>query len=101
MENLPGRFSECLERRLRTSQHDPLHLIERHLIARSVVELRRPRTLMRRDRLGLFQRPAVLQIGRDPRRPEGVAADRLGDPGVPRPALHQVERIPHLEPAVR
>ena len=40
---------------------------------------------MVRHRRGLFQRPAVLEIGRDPRCPETVVAELGGDAGRRRP----------------
>jgi hypothetical protein len=57
------------------SDHNSLDLIEAELIAPAIVELRRARRGMVRHRRGLFQRPAVLEIGRDPRRPETVVAE--------------------------
>lgn len=43
--------------------------------------------------LDLLQRAAILQIGRDPGRPEGVVADCRGDARLARPALHQIEGV--------
>ncbi len=40
--------------------HNPLHLIERDLIARPVIELCRPRGLVRRNQLCVLDRAAIL-----------------------------------------
>jgi hypothetical protein len=47
----------------------------------AVVELGRARALMRSHFLRVLERAAVRKIRGDPGRPEGVAADRLGDAG--------------------
>jgi len=53
---------------------DSLHLIERDLIDRPIVELRCSRRFVRRNYLRILYRPAILRICRDPRRPESVGA---------------------------
>src|SRR5579872_670580 len=45
---------------------NPLHLIKRDLVARAVIELRRPRRLVPSDELRVFDRPAILQVRRNP-----------------------------------
>jgi hypothetical protein len=54
-------------------QDDPLDLIEAHLVAPAIVELRGARRGMVRHRRGLFERAAVLEIGRDLDRSSGPA----------------------------
>jgi low affinity Fe/Cu permease len=76
------------ERRDALLYPNPLHLIERDLITRPVIELRRPRRLVRGDQLGILHRPPVQQVRRDPRRPEGVAGRGGGESGGLGPALH-------------
>jgi hypothetical protein len=44
---------------------DPLHLVERDLVARAVIELGRARTFVRGHGLGVLQRAAGFQIGGD------------------------------------
>ena len=72
---------------------DPLHFIERDLIARSVIELRRPRRFVRRDHGSIFKRAAVLQIRRYPGRPKRVAARGGGEPGRECPTFHHPEDV--------
>ena len=73
------------------SNHDQLDLIEAELVAPAIEELRRARRGVVRHRRGLFQRLAVLELGRDPRRPETVVAELGGDPGTGRaPADHRI-----------
>jgi hypothetical protein len=48
--------------------HNPLHLIERDLIARAVIELRGPRRFVRGDHCGVFEGPSLLKICRNPGR---------------------------------
>src|SRR5208337_4699126 len=57
------------------SNRDSLNLIECNLIARSVIQLRRARTLVRRHRLGIFERAACFEVGRYPGRSERMAPD--------------------------
>lgn len=57
------------------SNEYPLHLVEAHLVAAAVVKLRRARRGMVRHGSGLFERPAVLQIGGDAGRAEAVIPD--------------------------
>src|SRR6266851_7215679 len=64
----------CLDR-------DPLDLIERYGVAGAVVELGRPRALMRRHGLCILERAAGLEIGGDARRPEHMAPELDPEPG--------------------
>jgi hypothetical protein len=57
------------------SNEYPLHLVEAHLVAAAVVKLRRARRGVVRHGSGLFERPAVLQIGGDAGRAEAVIPD--------------------------
>src|SRR4051812_11965768 len=57
------------------SDGNPLNLIERYLVARAVVELRRLRRLVGRDLLGLFDGPPGFEIGRDAGGPKRVATN--------------------------
>jgi hypothetical protein len=50
----------------------PLHLVEAHLIAAAIVELRGAGRSMVRHGGGFFEPAAVFQIGRDPSRPKRV-----------------------------
>src|SRR5207249_1624562 len=61
--------------RPRRSDCNPLDFIERDLVARSIVKLRRARALVRRHFLRILQRAAGLEIGGNAHRPEGMAAD--------------------------
>src|ERR1700724_1437908 len=61
------------------SNEYPLHLVEAHLVAPAIVKLRRARRGVVRHGSGLFERPAVLQIGGDAGRAEAVIADFRGD----------------------
>jgi Trypsin-like peptidase domain len=63
------------------SYDNPLDLVERDLVARSVIKLRRARRLMRGNRLGIFNRTAILQICGDPGCTKCVAASRGGESG--------------------
>jgi hypothetical protein len=56
------------------SNHNPLDLIERDLIAASVIEAGSPGRLMGDHLLGDLQPAAVLEVGRDSGGAEGVAA---------------------------
>ena len=55
---------------------------------------------MRRYRLRLLKRPAVLEIGRDPCRPKRVIADRRHNARLARLALHEIEGVALLERAI-
>ena len=57
------------------SKSDPLNFLKRDVVRRSVIELRSPRRLVSSNVRGGFQCPAVLQVDRDPGRPEAVIAD--------------------------
>src|SRR3954454_13117904 len=75
------------------SEYHLLDLVQAHDIGPSVIELRRPGTLMRRHLLRLLQIPAVGQIDRNPGSPECVAPDFGLNPGVSRPPADHVEDI--------
>jgi hypothetical protein len=57
------------------SNRDPLHLVERDLIAGTVIEFGGARTFMRGHGLGVLKSTASFQIGGDARGAEGMAAD--------------------------
>src|ERR1700684_2848597 len=76
--------SECAAE---TLENYSLNLIECDLIVAAVVELLRPRALVRGHLLSVFQQAAVEKIDGDPRRPKRVAAELGGDAGR--------ERAPH------
>lgn len=44
-----------------SSNRNPFHLVERDVVARPVVELRRPRRFVRLDRLGVLDHAPVLE----------------------------------------
>jgi hypothetical protein len=74
-----GAFSRCVlwgryPLLLFASNHNPLDLIERDLIAASVIEAGSPGRLMGDHLLGDLQPAAVLEVGRDSGGAEGVAA---------------------------
>ena len=84
----------CLNRKQPAiSKPDPLDLLQRDVVGCPVVKFRGPRGLMGGDVSCGFQCSAVLQIDRDPGRPEAVIANVSQQPGVFRPALHDPERI--------
>ena len=62
----PGRSRLELNLLPKTSNPYPLNLVEGEFIAAAIVELRRPRGRMVCHSGGLFERAAVLEIGRDP-----------------------------------
>jgi hypothetical protein len=57
------------------SNRNPLHLVERDLVAGAIVELGGARTFVRGHRLGVLQSAAGFTIGGDARGAEGMAAD--------------------------
>ena len=59
----------------RLINRDPLHLVERYLIAGAIVELGGARTFVRGHGLGVLQRAAGFKISGDARGAEGMAAD--------------------------
>jgi hypothetical protein len=67
------------------SDHNPLDLIERDLVAAPVVEAGSPGRLMGGHLLGGLQPAAVLEVGRYPGGAEGVAADLGLDAGLAGP----------------
>src|ERR1700730_16416346 len=69
---LRASWSSCTVHPHNRLNHNPFDLIEAQLVAPAIVELRRARRGVVRHRGGLLERPAVLQIGRDPGRPETV-----------------------------
>src|SRR5580704_12848651 len=70
----------------KTLYRNPLDLIERYVVACTIIEFRCSRGLMRGDHLRVFYRPAVFQVGRDSIRRERVAAGRRGESGHKRAA---------------
>jgi hypothetical protein len=62
-------------------QSDPLHLVLRQALLRAVTELRRPRALMGRHGLRVFQHTAVAEIGGDASRTKCMVADRCVNAG--------------------
>jgi hypothetical protein len=86
-----GAFSRCVPwgrylLLLFASNHNPLDLIERDLIAAPVTEAGSPGRLMDGHLLGDLQPAAVLEVGRYPGGAEGVAADLGLDAGPGWPA---------------
>jgi hypothetical protein len=61
--------------------HDPLDLIEAHLVAPAIAELRRAGRGMVCQSRRLFERPAILETGGDPGCPETMIAEFRSDPG--------------------
>ena len=57
----------------RPLDRNPVHLVEREVVVCGVVQLRRPRRLVRRDRLSVLNRAAILQVYRDVSGTECVA----------------------------
>ena len=89
--SIAARERPVTARKRQPLDHNSLDLIETHLIAPAIVELRRARRGVIRHRGGLFERPAVLEIGGDARRPEVVVAELGCDAGCRRaPADHRV-----------
>ncbi len=67
--------------------HDPLYLIQAHIIAAPIVELGGARRRMIGHVRRLFQRPAVLQVSGDAGGTERVIAHSSIDAGSKRPTL--------------
>ena len=61
---------------MRGSNRDAFDLVEGEIVISPVVELGRLRRFVVGHLLGLFQRPAVQQVVRDPGGPEAVTANR-------------------------
>jgi len=72
---------------------DPLDFVKRDLIAGAVVELGSPPRFVGRDRLGIFDRASVLQVGCDPRGSKSVAANSLRKACLPSPSLHHAKGV--------
>jgi hypothetical protein len=74
---------------MHSSNRNPLHFVEAHLVAPAIVELRGAGRGVVRHGGRIFERAAVFQIGRDAGRPEGVIADWVLMPAaaVVRPSL--------------
>ena len=86
-----GAMRDRYDLLLPASDQNPLDLVETHLVAAPVVELRRTSAGMIGHGGGLLQRAAVLEICRDARGPEAVIADLGLDPGrLGAPANHLV-----------
>src|ERR1700678_1664724 len=80
-ENLAVRNRLMYARCASPSNRNPLHLVEAHLVAPAIVELRGPGRGVVRHSGGVFERAAVFQIGCNPCRPEGLIADLRLDAG--------------------
>ena len=80
-----------------SSDHDPLDLIERHLILAPVVEPGRPSALVVGHLLRDLELAAVPRVLGNPGPPERMAADlRLDGYGLRSPTDHLVDiRLPH------
>src|ERR1700731_1983289 len=63
------------------SDRDSLYLVERNLVLSAVIKLGCPRRFVISDLLRDFEFSAVLQIGRDAGRAEGMIADPRFDAG--------------------
>jgi hypothetical protein len=66
--------------RITRLDRDPLDLIERDGVAGAVIELGRPRALVRRHGLCILERAAGLEIGGDAGRPEHMAPELDPEP---------------------
>ena len=74
------------------SQLNPLDLVEHELVVGAVVGLGGARTLVGRDLLRVLERAPVVEVGGDPRGPEGVIADpREARAGEPRPGERSIQ----------
>ena len=71
-----GHFKVAERRHWKPSNRNPLHFIKRDFVPSAVVELGGGRAFMRRHKLGVFQRAAGLQMGRDSGGPDTPPADR-------------------------
>jgi hypothetical protein len=80
--------------------HDTLYFVERDLIAGAVIELRGLGRFVVGDGLGVFDGPAVLQVGGNAGRPERVVADGVRQSSGPGPPLDHVEGVPGVNRAV-
>ena len=87
---------------MRGSNRDAFDLVEGEVVISPVVELGRLRRFVVGHLLGLFQRPSVEQVVRDPGGPEAVTANRGKNPGLPGPPLDHLEgRVPRAGHDVR
>ena len=75
------------------SDKNPLHLIERDLVVRPIVEFRGARRFVCRNLLRLFNRPAIGKISRDPRRPKRVTARGRRESRRLGPAFHHAKDV--------
>jgi hypothetical protein len=75
------------------SNPDPLDFVKVDLVAGAVIELGRLWRFVKRDGLGLFDRAAFFEIGRDAGGAESMAADRAGEAGGDGPALDHVDGV--------
>jgi hypothetical protein len=73
---------------------NPLDLVERNLVARAIIELRRARAGMIGHRLGVFERAAIGEIIREAGRAERVAAHFSVDAGLLREPSCATRRWP-------
>jgi hypothetical protein len=84
----PGEFRSDF-----SLEFDSFDLIERNLVFCSIVELRRPWRLMRRNLLRVFECSAVLKISGNTSRAESMAAGGVGQGGLPGAPLDHVENV--------
>ena len=76
-----------------TSEFNPFYFVERNFIFSPIVEFRGTGRLMRCDLLSVFERAAVLKIGRNPSRPKSMATGGVGEPGSFGPSLDHVKHV--------
>jgi hypothetical protein len=70
------------------------------LIARAVIELGRPRRFVCGNLLSMLERAAILQIGCNAGRAEGMAAGGVGEAGLLRPTLDHPQHVIGIHPVL-
>jgi hypothetical protein len=75
------------------SNPEPSDLFGSELLAGAVIQLGRPPRFVVGDGLGMFQRPAVLEIGGDAGGAKCMAAGRVGQAGSLGPPLNHVKHV--------
>lgn len=75
------------------SKSNPLNLLQRDVVSRSVVEFRGARRFVRRNVSGRFKGTAVPQVHGDPSGTEAVIADAAFEASTFRTSLDDAERI--------
>lgn len=84
VNNKPFRpYRPCIGQ---SSNHHPFHLIKRHIVGPSIIELCGAGRAVVRHGGRFLQRSTVLEISRDARCTEAVIAQGCGDAGVEIPA---------------